>query len=96
MDTNTSVNHVEGENKGHIMLYALSTCGWCKKTKKLLNDLGVEYYFIDTDLLKGKEQDHVIEEIKKWNPRCSFPTLVINNDTCIIGYKEDEIKEVLT
>jgi glutaredoxin len=91
-----NMNHVKGKNKGRIILYALSTCGWCKKTKKLLNALGVEYYYIDTDLLQEKEQESILKEVKKWNPRCSFPTLVVNNDTCIVGYKEDEIKEVLT
>ena len=31
-----AVNHVAGRNKGKVMLYALSTCGWCAKTKELL------------------------------------------------------------
>jgi len=29
--------HVEGKNAGQIILYALSTCGWCKKTRELLS-----------------------------------------------------------
>jgi glutaredoxin-like protein NrdH len=87
--------HVEGENRGHIMLYALSTCVWCKKTKRLLNDLGVEYYYIDVDLLEGDEKAEVIEVIKKHNPRTSFPTIVINKEKSITGFKENEIKEAL-
>ena len=90
------MNHVEGKNKGHVVLYALSTCAWCKKTKNLLNKMGVEYYYIDTDLLKGEELDKTVKKIKEWNPRCSFPTMVINDDTCIVGYDEAKIKEVLT
>jgi len=86
--------HVEGKNKGNIMLFALSTCGWCKKTKKLLNELGVEYHFVDVDLLKGEQRDETLNELEGWNPRCTFPTLVIN-DKCIVGFKEEEIKEVL-
>ena len=89
------VNHVKGVNKGNVMLYALSTCAWCKKTKALLNSMNVEYSSIDVDLLKGGERDKVIEDLKKWNPRCSFPTLVIN-DISVVGYKEDEIREVLS
>ena len=89
------MHHVEGENRGHIILYALSTCAWCKKTKRLLNEMGVEYYYVDTDLLKGKERDDVIKEIRKWNPRCSFPTTVINDDACVVGFDEAKIKEVL-
>ena len=90
-----SVEHVAGKNKGKVMLYALSTCGWCRKTKALLNDLGVEYDFTDVDLLKGEEKDSTIKDIIKHNPSCSFPTLVINNDKCIVGFREDAIREAL-
>lgn len=86
--------HVEGKNKGNIMLFALSTCGWCKKTKKLLNELGVEYHYVDVDILEGEQKDETIKELDGWNPRRTFPTLVID-DECIVGYKEDKIKEVL-
>ena len=89
------IEHAKGENKGKIMLYALSTCGWCKKTKELLNNLGVEYSYIFVDLLEGKDKDETTDKIMKWNPRCSFPTLVINDEKCIVGYKEDEIREAL-
>lgn len=89
------MKHVDGTNRGRILLYALSTCGWCKKTKKLLGDLGVEYDYIDVDLLDGEEQDKVMEEIRRWNPRCNFPTMVINEDRCIIGFNEAETREAL-
>lgn len=89
------IEHVNGENKGKILLYALSTCGWCKKTKEFLNNLGVEYSYIYVDLVEDSEKDKVIEEVKKCNPRNSFPTILINEKECIVGYKEDEIKEAL-
>ena len=34
-----NLEHVDGENKGNILLFALSTCGWCAKTRKLLEEL---------------------------------------------------------
>jgi len=89
------IEHVKGKNKGKILLYALSTCIWCKKTKEFLDKLGVDYSYIYVDLLDEDDKDKAMEDIKKWNPSCSFPTLVFNNKKCIIGYKEDEIKEVL-
>jgi glutaredoxin-like protein NrdH len=89
------IEHVKGKNKGKILLYALSTCGWCKKTKDLLKNLGLEYSYIFVDLVDDKEKDKVMDDVKKWNPRCSFPTIVINDKKCIVGYKEDEIKEAL-
>lgn len=89
------IEQVKGKNKGKILLYALSTCIWCKKTKEFLKKLGIEYSYIHVDLLDDNDKDKVMEEIKKWNPSRSFPTLVFNNKDCIVGYKEDEIKEVL-
>jgi len=90
------IEHVEGEKKGKIMLYALSTCVWCKKTKKLLKDIGVEYNYVFVDELKGEEKEEAINEIKKHNPRCSFPTIVFNDEKCIVGFKEEEIKEAIS
>jgi len=90
-----TVVHVPGRKSSHIMLYALSTCGWCQKTKKLLDDLGVAYDYEYVDQLYGEEKEKAIQEVKVWNPSCSFPTLVIDNKKCIVGYKEDQIKEAL-
>jgi len=89
------IKHISGKNKGKIMLYALSTCIWCRKTKNLLNQLGVEYSYIDVDLLDTDEKEKIKKEIEKWNPACSFPTIVINDEKCIVGFKENEIKELL-
>ena len=87
--------HIKGKNKGKILLYALSTCGWCKKTKDLLNNLGVEYSYIFVDLLDEADKENVMNDVRKWNPICSFPTVVINEKECIVGFKEDKIKEAL-
>jgi glutaredoxin-like protein NrdH len=89
-----SVEHVNGKNAGSIMLYALSTCGWCHKTKDLLTSLGVEYDYVFVDLLSDPERESTLKIVQKWNPKSSFPTIVINNN-CIVGFKEDEIKKAL-
>jgi len=77
-----------------IKMFTLSACSHCKSTKRFLNDCNVVYEFEDVDLLKGEERAAVIEELRKWNPNCSFPTLIIG-DKVIVGYKEDEIREAL-
>lgn len=89
------VNHVAGKDAGHIMLYALSTCGWCAKTRQLLEEIGVAYDYEYVDQLKGTEKQDAVKKVEKWNPACSFPTLVIHDQKCIIGYREDEIRRVL-
>ena len=90
------LKHIAGENRGNVMLYALSTCGWCRKTKELLNRLGVEYSYIDVDGLDPEEKASVKDEIRRWNPACSFPTIVVNDETCIKGFDEGKIKEILS
>ncbi|MBN2379525.1 glutaredoxin family protein [candidate division WOR-3 bacterium] len=87
-------NHVDGKNKGKVVLYALSTCVWCKKTKRLLNELGVEYDYYDIDLMIKQDKDKILKKVKKFNALATFPTIIINDERCIRGYKEDEIKEV--
>ena len=89
------MEHVEGENKGKAVLFALSTCGWCKKTRMLLENLGVEYDYIYVDLLEGEERQEVIQQIEKWNPQLSFPTLVINDEETIVGFNENKVREIL-
>jgi len=77
-----------------VKLYTLSTCSHCKNTKQFLNNMGVTYDYIDVDLLQGQERIDMIEEVKKYNPNCSFPTILIGN-RIIVGFKEKEIREAL-
>ena len=92
------MSKVPGKNcKHHIAIYTLSTCGWCKKLKKLLQALEIEYEYVDADLLSGEEREKVREEVKKYNPRGSHPTLVIDHgDEVIVGFQEDKVREALT
>ncbi len=78
-----------------VMLYALSTCGWCKKTKNFLDDNNVEYEYEYVDLLKGAERENIMQEVQKWNPRRSFPTVVVDDKDVIVGFKVDDLKETL-
>ncbi|MBP7734454.1 MAG: glutaredoxin family protein [Spirochaetes bacterium] len=87
--------HVEGKNIGSIVLYALSTCIWCKKARTLLDELKIEYSYVYVDLLESGENALVKDDIRQWNPQCSFPTLVINNEKCIVGFDEEKIRGLL-
>ena len=88
---------VSGSKKDHkVMIFTLSTCGWCKKTKKLLKDMDVEYEYVDIDLVEGEEREKVREDLRKFNPRMSAPTVVIDDGkNVIVGYDEEEVREAL-
>lgn len=87
------LEHVDGENKGKVVLFALSTCQWCKKTRMLLEELNVAYDYIYVDLTSGEDREEAIKELMKWNKDLSFPTIVINDEEAIIGFEEDKIRE---
>lgn len=89
------IQHVDGEEGGSLVLYTLSTCIWCKMTKKLLQTLNVGYDYVDVDLLKDDERAAALETLKRYNPKCSFPSLVVEGETCIIGFDEPRIREAL-
>jgi glutaredoxin len=78
-----------------VVFYGLSTCVWCKRTRKLLEDLGVSFDFTYVDLLSGEERDQALEQVRRWNPASSFPTLVFDDHKTVVGYRPDEIKEAL-
>ena len=80
--------------KCDVKLYALSTCIQCRNTKEYLDGCGVGYECVDVDKLEGEERKAMIEEVKKVNPSCSFPTLIIG-DKIIVGFRKDEIREAL-
>ena len=77
-----------------VKMYTISTCSHCKATKRFMDECKVQYEFTDVDLLEGEERKAILEDVRRLNPRCSFPTIVIG-DTVIVGYQEDKIREAL-
>lgn len=87
--------HVSGRrNDKKVFLWALSTCMWCKKTKKFLDENGVEYSYVFVDTLDEREREKALKDVEKYNPAVSFPTILIGN-RCIVGYDEVRLKEAL-
>ena len=89
-----NTKHVDGKDKGNITVFALSTCVWCNKTKRLLKNLGVDYDYINIDELEENQRNEAMDELRKINPSCSFPTMQINGKA-IVGFQDERIKEVL-
>jgi glutaredoxin len=77
-----------------IKMYTLSTCHHCKAAKKFLTGCGVAFEFTDVDLLTGAEREAILAEVRRLNPECSFPTIVIG-DQVIVGNDEAKIRKAL-
>lgn len=78
----------------NVKMYTLSTCGHCKAAKRYLDRCTVKYEFTDVDTLSGEERAAVIEDLRKLNPKCSVPTILVG-EKVIIGFDEDAIKKAL-
>lgn len=87
--------HVAGEDRGEIMLYTLSTCVWCRKMKRWLDEKGFAYSYVDVDLESVGEKEAIMEEVERWNPLCSFPTVVVGQRECFVGFKPERIVELI-
>ena len=81
-------------DKPKIKLYTLSTCSHCNRTKRFFTENGIAAEFTDVDLLKGEERERVMDEVRKLNPDCSFPTICIG-DFIVIGFNEEKLRKAL-
>lgn len=77
-----------------VKMYTLSTCSHCKTTKKFFQDVSVPFEFTDVDLLTGEERQAILNEVIRYNPNRSFPTILIG-EKVIIGFNEKAIREAL-
>jgi glutaredoxin len=88
--------NVAGPNNQHqIAFYGLSTCIWCKRTRQFLENNGVSFEYTYVDLLHGQERDEVMTQMRRWNPSVSFPTTVVDEARCVVGYRPEELEEAL-
>jgi glutaredoxin len=62
--------------------------------KQLLAHTGISHEIIEMDLLDEPERNLMLAELKKDNPRGSFPTIVINGRV-ILGNDSKAIMEAL-
>lgn len=77
-----------------VILYSLSTCAYCQAIKKMFADLDISFQCVQADELADEERKKALKDLRKVNPKCSFPTVVVDEET-IVGYKVQEIKEKL-
>ncbi len=79
----------------HTVFYGLSTCMWCKRTRQFLESQGVKFDLVYVDLLRGQEREEAVEQVRCWNSAISFPTVVMDDSRCVVGYKPEKLKEAL-
>jgi glutaredoxin len=83
-----------------VHLYALSTCPYCRMTKKYLDENGVDYELTEVDLLEGTPDNPdtakgaAAAEVKRLSGGASFPVLVVDGEV-VVGFNKGRITQVL-
>jgi len=77
-----------------IHLYALSTCPYCRMTKRYLDDNGITYGLTEVDTLEGDDKQAAIDKVKELSGGTSFPVLVAD-DEVVVGFNKTKIAKVL-
>ena len=83
-----------------VHLYALSTCPYCRMTKKYLDENEIAYELTEVDLLEGAPGDletpkgAAAAEVKRLSGGTSFPVLVVG-EVVVVGFNKGAITKAL-
>jgi glutaredoxin len=85
-----------GDLKGHeVTVYALSTCGFCRRGLQFLRDNKIAFKYVYVDQLDFDLKQRVKDELgAKYDARVVFPYMVLDSKEVVTGFVEDKWKEV--
>ena len=87
---------VAGINNQHkVVVYALSTCVWCRMTKEFLKDNKIEFEYLDVDTCDVKETEQARQTILSKGGSLNYPITIIDNSKVVTGFRKDLLKEAL-
>jgi len=87
---------VPGKKTEHkVIVYALSTCVWCKMTKQFLKDNDIAFEFIEVDMTEPEEKEQIRQQIKSKGGNLNYPTIIVDDKKLITGFRKDLLKEAL-
>lgn len=84
-------------NAHNLLFYGLSTCIHCRHTRDFLEAENIPFEIVYVDKLEGADRDSAVEQVRKYNPRISFPTLVVDGGKeVIVGFQPEAIKDAVS
>ncbi|HCO48692.1 MAG TPA: glutaredoxin [Spirochaetaceae bacterium] len=70
-----------------IVVYALSTCGFCKRALSFLDEKGFSYKYIHVDQLPLETKNEIKKILKeRFNENVAFPFAVIDDESHLVGF----------
>ncbi len=88
---------VEGSrDKREIIVFTLSTCMWCKKCKRWLDEREIRYRYIDVDQISYAQKSQILDYLREnYNSRISYPFMVCDNKDIVVGYDPNRYEELM-
>ncbi len=96
MDENLEFAKVEGEKKPcDIQIYALSTCGFCRRALAFLRNNKITFRYIYVDQLSYDLRQKIKRNLMaKFEQRIGFPFAVIDDgEKVLVGFTETKYEE---
>ncbi|MHA1804321.1 MAG: glutaredoxin family protein [Promethearchaeota archaeon] len=89
--------NVEGEHdKREITIFTLSTCMWCKKCKRWLNERNIKYRYVDVDKIDHSDKRQIINYLgEKFQSRISYPFMICDDKELVVGYDPSRYEELM-
>lgn len=87
---------VPGKYKKHkVLIYAISTCIWCKRAKKFLRDQDIEYKYVDIDQCNVEDRSKIKNDILARGGQLVYPIIIIDDKILINNFRIDKIRDAL-
>lgn len=91
----TTVRVEGGRSEHSVFVFALSTCGWCKRTKEFFRENDVAFEYVDVDKCSMEEKREIGRRLKELDASLGFPVTVVDDEVVITGFVPDEFSEAL-
>lgn len=88
---------VKGSKGIHeIFMFSISTCQWCTKGKKWLEEKSLTYSYLDIDKISIDDKRKLKRELKEaFNTIPRFPMIIVDRCNHSTGFSPNEWEELL-
>ena len=96
LDTLSYTDVPGGRSEHEITVFALSTCGFCKRALAYLNAKGIAYRYVYMDqvpLATKTEVKRILKE--RFKEDVAFPFAIIDGDKHLVGFIEPDWAKTL-
>jgi glutaredoxin-like protein NrdH len=96
LDTLSYIDVAGSRSDHEIIIYALSTCGFCKRALSYLDGKGVSYRYVYMDQIPLETKNTAKKELKeRFKADVAFPFAVIDGEKHLVGFIEPDWAKTL-